>query len=249
MSIGDLTRGSIARLLDAAAVGVGTQVLDVGTGPGFVAHAASARRAVVRAADQSAAMVAIARAAGVEAQQAAVESLAYDDATFDAVVAGYLWNHLPRPEAAVAEVGRVLRTGGRLAMTVWDVPSNNPAIGLIGSVVADLGLTSVVPPGPDASRFADETEARSLLADWDDVAVGRLRWTFRVAPGAWFDAIADATARAGAVLAQAGPQARAAARERYVAAATELYDVGDGLIDLPASAVLICATRPALLAR
>ncbi|MGI3785665.1 MAG: class I SAM-dependent methyltransferase [Janthinobacterium lividum] len=48
-------------MLDAAAVGSGTRVVDIGTGPGFVASAATERGAVVRAVDQSAAMAQIAR--------------------------------------------------------------------------------------------------------------------------------------------------------------------------------------------
>lgn len=242
-SLGDLTCGSITRLLDAAGVAHGTRLLDAGTGPGFVALAARARGAVVRAADQSAAMVAIARAAGVDALQAGVETLPYADDTFDAVVAGYLLNHLPRPGTAVSEMGRVLAPGGRLAMTAWDVPAENPATGLVGSIVTALGLTAVVPPGPDAQRYADEAHLRTLLTGWDDVVVERPRWTFLVAPGAWFDAIAAATPRTGTVLAQAGPRLRAQARARYVEEATRRYGVAGGLVELPAGAVLVSATR------
>lgn len=244
-SIGDVTRGSTPALLDAAGVGPGTRVLDVGTGPGFVALAAAERGAAVRAADQSAAMVRIARAAGVDAAQAGVETLPFGHATFDAVVAGYLLNHLPRPEAAVAELARVLVPGGRLAMTVWDVPAANPALGLFGPVVTDLGLTAVVPPGPDSQRFSDHAELRALLAGWFDVRVVHPRWTVRVEPGAWFDAVADSTPRTGAVLAQAGPQLRARARERYVDVASARYGTGDRSVTLPVGAVLVSATRAA----
>lgn len=244
-SVGELTSGSISALLDAAAVGHGTRLLDVGTGPGFVALAAAARGAVVRAADQSAAMVQLARAAGVDAVQAGVQRLPFDVGSFEAVVAGYLLNHLARPEAAVAELARVLAPGGRLAMTVWDTPADNPAIGLIGTVIIELGLTGTVPPGPDAHRFASDTELRALLGDWQDVAIERLHWSVSVAPGAWFDAIADATARTGAALAQAGPDRRAQARNRYIELATQLYGSADGLIALPAGAVLVSATNRA----
>jgi ubiquinone/menaquinone biosynthesis C-methylase UbiE len=100
-SLGDLTAGSIPALLDAVHTEVGLNLLDVGTGPGFVATAAAARGSVVRAADQSHTMVAIARAAGVDAFVAEVESLPFEDGAFDAVVAGYLLNHLARPDAAL----------------------------------------------------------------------------------------------------------------------------------------------------
>lgn len=243
-AIGDLTRGSIPALLAAASVGSGTRVLDVGTGPGFVGRAAAERGAVVRAADQSAAMVRIARAAAVDAVSAGVDSLPFADGTFDAVVAGYLLNHLPHPEAAIAELARVLAPGGRLAMTVWDRPAANPAMGLFGSIVSELGLSAVVPPGPDAQRFADEAEARTLLANWTEVTIDRPRWSITVAPGAWFDAVADATPRTGAVLAQAGTAARAQARARYIELTAQQYDAGHGRVTLPAGAVLISATKP-----
>lgn len=242
-SIGDLTRGSISALLDAGGVARGTRLLDAGAGPGFVALAASERAAVVRGVDQSAAMVHIACAAGVDAVQAGADQLPYDDGNFDAVVAGYLLNHLPRPEAVLAELSRVLVPGGRLAMTVWDTPPENPSLGLFGPVVSELELSDVVPPGPDSQRFSDAAELRTLLADWTDVVVTRPRWSVRVAPGAWFDAVAAATPRSGAVLAQADPQLRARARERYVELATRLYGTGDGLVTLPAGAVLAAATK------
>lgn len=243
-SLGDLTRGSTPALLDAASVGAGTRVLDVGTGPGFVALAAVARGAVVTAADQSQAMARIACAAGLVAICSSVERLPFAAEVFDAVVAGYLLNHLPRPEAAVAELGRVLVSGRRLAMTIWDLPEANPALGLFGPVVTDLGLRGVVPPGPDAQRFASEEELRGLLGDWRDVEVTRVGWTISVEPGAWFDAVAEATPRTGAVLAQAVPARRAQARERYVEIARESYGGADGRVELPASAVLCSAQRP-----
>jgi SAM-dependent methyltransferase len=242
-SLGDLTRGSIPALLDAADVGPGCRVLDVGCGPGFVALAAAARGAVVVGADQSRAMVTIARAAGVGAVVTSVARLPFRAGVFGAVVAGYLLNHLPRPEVAVASLARVLRPGGRMAMTVWDLPEANPALGLFGPVVTELGLRGVVPPGPDPQRFSAEAELRRLLEGWREVAVDRLGWTVTVDPWAWFDAVADATPRTGAVLAQAAPEQRAQARARYVAVATASYGCVDGRVELPAGAVLASAIR------
>lgn len=243
-SLGDLTTGSVRALLDAAAVAPGTQVLDVGTGPGFVALEAAARGARVQAIDQSAEMVRIARQAGVDAQQSGVAPLPFVDHTFDAVVAGYVLNHLARPAQAVGELGRVLKPGGRLAMTIWDESAHNPAIGLIGAVCAELGLTADVPAGPDPYRFADEAQVARLLVGWGDLRVQRPRWSVLVEPGAWFDAIADSTPRSGAVLAQASPTDRAEAREVYVQAARDQYGTHGGKAALPAGAVLISATPP-----
>ena len=245
-SLGDLTRGSIPALLDAAGVAAGAAVLDVGTGPGFVALAARDRGAVVSAADQSQAMVELARGAGVDAVVAPVEDLPYADASFDAVVAGYLLNHLPRPVTAVAALARVLRPGGRLALTVWDLPEANPALGLLGPVAAAAGLTSAAPPGPDSQTFSRDDALLSLLAPhFRDVAVERVRWTVAVEPGAWFDAVAAATPRTGAVLAAATDEQRAQVREAYVELARSRYGSADGRVELPASAVLGSGAVPA----
>lgn len=243
-SLGELTRGSVPALLDAAGVSAGDRVLDVGTGPGFVALAAAERGAVVTGVDQSAAMLRIARGTGVVAVAASVEHLPFEDRAYDAVVAGYLLNHLPRPERAVAELGRVLRSGGRLALTVWDLPDANPALGLFGPIVTELGLLGAVPPGPDPARFAGEAELERLFTHWGQVVIQRVRWTVSVEPGAWFDAIADATPRTGAVLAQAAPEQRAQARQRYVEVARASYGVDSGRVQLPAGAVLCAASRP-----
>lgn len=243
-SLGDLTRGSTQALLDAAGAGRGSRVLDVGTGPGFVALAAVDRGGVVLGADQSAAMVAIAREAGVDAVVAPVEELPWEGGSFDAVVGNFLLNHLPRPPAAVASMARVLRPGGRLALTVWDLPEANPSLGLFGPVAASLGLVASAPPGPDPQQFSSDEAMRSLLAaELTDVAVTRVGWTVRVEPGAWFDAVASATPRTGAVLAAASPEQRAACREAYVERAQEEYGVGGGQVVLAASAVLGGGTR------
>ena len=233
----------MAALLDAAGVVSGVRVLDAGTGPGFIALEAAGRGALVQAVDQSAAMVGIATAAGVDAYESGVQQLPFDDGSFNAVVAGYLLNHLPQPDAAVAEMRRVLVPGGMLAVTIWDVPEQNPAIGLLGSVCAELGLSADVPPGPDPYRFADEARMRSLLRAWGDVVVERLRWMIQVEPGAWFDAIADSTPRSGAVLAQAGSDDRATARQRFTELANVEYGLPDGRVALPAGAVLASARR------
>lgn len=237
-AIASLTRGAAGPLLDAAEVGGGSRVLDVATGPGVVALAAQARGAQVIAVDQAEEMVALARAAGLDARQAGAEQLPFDDADFDAVVAGFLLNHLARPLEGVAEMARACR--GRVAVSVWDVPETNPALGLFGPVVESLGIPDVVPPGPDSHLYADASRLAALLsrAGLVDVGVARAGWTITVDPGAWFDAVASGTPRTGAVLAAATTEQRAALRERYVEAAGTMFGSADGRVALPAAAVI-----------
>jgi SAM-dependent methyltransferase len=235
-----LTSGAAEPLLDAAAVGAGSRVLDVATGPGVIALAAQGRGAHVTAVDQSQAMVDLAAAAGLEVRRASAEDLPFPDAAFDAVVAGFLVNHLARPERGMAEMARVCTDGGRVAVSVWDGPEANPALGLFGPVAEAVGLVAAAPPGPDSTLYAEDRRLAALLdaAGLDDVRVTRATWTLSVEPGAWFDAVAEGTPRTGAVLAAAKPEQREAARRRYVELATGSYGEADGRIALPAAALV-----------
>jgi ubiquinone/menaquinone biosynthesis C-methylase UbiE len=108
-------------LLDAANVGAGVRVLDVGTGTGTVAALARARAAEVTAVDAEPSMLEIARrkAPGAETRHAVLPHLPFPDDFYDAVVANFVINHVGDPEAAVREMERVVRPGERVAVTIW----------------------------------------------------------------------------------------------------------------------------------
>jgi SAM-dependent methyltransferase len=101
----------VSESLDSAEVGPGVRMLDVGTGPGTVAIAASARGATVTAVDAEPSMVVLARQAGAAAEihVAAVSELPFSEGKFDAVVGNFVLNHVGRPRAALAELRRVVR--------------------------------------------------------------------------------------------------------------------------------------------
>jgi SAM-dependent methyltransferase len=104
--------------LFVAAIGRGKRVLDLGCRSGALTrHFLDGNSVVGLDVDPAALEKAAAR--GIEPVQANVEEpLPFEDTSFDAIVAGELFEHLQFPDALVAEIRRVLRPGGVLAGSV-----------------------------------------------------------------------------------------------------------------------------------
>jgi ubiquinone/menaquinone biosynthesis C-methylase UbiE len=113
------------RVVDALALAPGMRVLDVACGTGAVALRAARTGADVVGIDISADQLAKARAAvraeGVEIQfdEGDCQALPYGDAEFDAVASAFGAIFASDHERTAAELARVCRAGGRLAMTAW----------------------------------------------------------------------------------------------------------------------------------
>lgn len=166
--LGAVTPRVAEPLLDAAGVRAGSRVLDVASGPGYAAERAAARGAEPVGIDISERMVELARARQprLDFRVADAERLPFDAGSFDAVVGGFVLNHLPDPERALDEAARVLSPGGAVAFSVWDRPERNRLIGVFSDAIAEAGAEP--PPevanGPDPYRFSDDAELKRVLA-------------------------------------------------------------------------------------
>jgi SAM-dependent methyltransferase len=91
------------------------RVLEVGGGPGELAERMQRELdAEVSFVDISPRMVELARGSGIEAQVADVQDLPFTDGAFDTVVAAWMLYHVPDVGRGLAEIARVLRSGGAL---------------------------------------------------------------------------------------------------------------------------------------
>lgn len=247
-AFGSLTRQAIGPLLDATQLRPGARLLDVASGPGYVASAAAERGALVTAVDFSAEMVKLARSQnpGVECRTGNAEELDFPEGGFDAVVMNFGMLHLARPDRAVAEALRVLRPGGRYAFTVWAKPEDALGFAIVLDAIRKHGNPDVpLPPGPPFFRFSDAAECETALkiAGFRSVDVRKITQVWRFSdPAMLFEAFLSGSVRTRALLQAQAAQALAAIRDAVGAAAAGFRD--HGTVQIPMPAVLASAEKP-----
>src|SRR5687768_1863322 len=152
----------IARL----SVKPGTHVLDVACGNGNLAIAAARMGAIVTGVDIAPNLLEQARSRArsegltVQFDEGDAEQMPYPDASFEIVVSMFGVMFAPNPETAAAELVRVCKPGGRIALANW-----TPA-GFAGQLFKTVGSHVPPPPGiPPPVQWGDETVVRERLRE------------------------------------------------------------------------------------
>ncbi|MBC3840228.1 class I SAM-dependent methyltransferase [Streptacidiphilus sp. 4-A2] len=245
---GLLTAGAHTALLDAAGVGTGISVLEVGCGSGRLTAAALGRGARVTATDAVPGMVAVAAAAapGALVRQAVLPGLPFPEAAFDAAVGAFVINHVAEPEAAVADLARVLRPGGRVALSCWGAAERNVAQSVVPAALAASGAAR--PAGvPERSPFlahSDPDGFGTLLrgAGFREVRVEELSWIHRIDPDRWWRDLLSGTVLTSSLIEGQDRETAAAVKRAYDRLVAE-YATGDGRVALPVAALIATGTR------
>jgi SAM-dependent methyltransferase len=172
----------------------GDTVLELSAGPGDTGFAAAAivgERGRLISTDFSPDMVEVARRRGTELGLANVnyrvmdaERMELDSDSVDGVLCQSGYMLMADPAAALAETRRVLRSGGRLALSVWAAPERNPWAAIGGRFLVERGHMPPPEPGaPGIFALASEERTRALLegAGFTAVRVEQIpvRWGFR----------------------------------------------------------------------
>ena len=247
---GPITTRLVEPLLDAAEVGRGTGVLDVASGPGYVAAKAAERGAAVVGVDIAEAMISLARRLHPELEfhPGNAEALPFPDGSFDAVVGNFVMLHLGRPEQAAAEFARVLAAGGRLALTVWDLPERARFLGVLVEAVAAAGASPPedIPVGPPIFRFSDDEEFARLLRSQrlEDTEVRTISFTHpESSADTLWRGLLGGTVRTSALILRQPSEIQRQIRAAFDRIVMQ-YEVGARL-ELPVSVKLASARKPA----
>jgi demethylmenaquinone methyltransferase/2-methoxy-6-polyprenyl-1,4-benzoquinol methylase len=154
-----------ARLVSMAEVRTGERALDLACGTGDIAFAMAARGARAVGLDITHRMLQLARlragSAGASSRQAVefisgdMTSLPFRSASFDLVTTGYGLRNVPDLDAAIDEIARVLRPGGRVLSLDFNRPESAVVRAAYLAYLTGIGATLgwLLHRDPDTYRY------------------------------------------------------------------------------------------------
>ena len=166
--------GEVAKIIETCAEAFiarlnlepGMRVLDVACGTGNLAIPAARAGANVTGVDIATNLLEQARARAeseslkIQFHEGDAENLPYPDSSFDVVATMFGAMFAPRPELVAAELTRVCRAGGRIAMANWT------AEGFVGQMFKVTGKHAPPPPNmPSPLKWGDEATVRERLRE------------------------------------------------------------------------------------
>jgi SAM-dependent methyltransferase len=184
-------------------------------------------------------------APNVEVRAMQAEWIDLPAASVDGVLCRFGYMLLADPEAALRETRRVLKSGGRVALAVWDLPERNPWTSVFRGAAESVGISS--PPAPNQSgQFAlsapGALEEVLETAGFEDVEVEGIDLEFEAESlDAWWDFVMQTSPTAIEQVRGLAPAEHYKLRDA-VDAGYAGYVRDDGSLLLPARALVAAAT-------
>ncbi len=235
-----------AAMIEQLGLQPGQRVVELAAGPGdtgFLAAELIKPGGTLISSDGAEAMVEVARERGrqlgidnAEFKQLELEWIDLETASVDAVLCRWGVMLIPDPEAALKEMRRILRPGGRIALAVWDDPALNVWATAPTGALIELELTSPAPPGaPGMFALAAPGTLHEMLEDAgfvdvlvDGVDIERDYVDLDEYLGELFD-----LSRAFKEALEGVPVAQRAEVKRRIASQLQSYTEHDGSLRLP----------------
>lgn len=242
---GKVTTQAIPTLLAMAETAPEKHILDLCCGTGRAAGAASALGALAEGVDVAPAMIDVARKAFPKAvfDVGDAEHIPRGDNTFDAVICSFGLLHVASPQAMLSEIARVLKPGGRIALSHWVGPPDSALFRIVFGAMQKMADMSVVPPSPPPFALSSESAMREALenAGFHQVSVEVLPVVFTAPAGQFVEHFRQFAARAAVILDQ---QTDDVLKQIYMAWDTQLDDfIVDGHYRVPMPALAVSAVR------
>lgn len=207
-----------AEFVELARVSAGQQALDVGCGPGALTAQLVQRLgpAAVVAVDPSDPFVAATRQRfpQVDVRPGVAEDLPFPDDMFDVALAQLVVHFMEDPVTGVREMARVTRTGGTVALCVWDHAGDGGPLATFWRAVKDLDPDARDESGLAGTRegqLAEICEAAGMRRIEPSTLTVRVRFeTF----SDWWEPFTLGVGPAGAYVARLDEPKREVLRER-----------------------------------
>jgi SAM-dependent methyltransferase len=253
----EATRSVSERLVALLAPEPGQVVLELAAGPGDTGFLAAPRLLPggrLISTDGVREMVAAASRRGgelglenVDYAVADAAELEFDTASVDGVLCRFGVMLVPDCTAAVAEITRVLRPGGRAVLAVWAEGARNPWMTVAGRAARELGLAGAPDPeAPGPFRLAAPGQLRGLLtsAGLEVAREEEVDVTWRAdSLAAWWETALDTSLTLAVLVARLDAGGTARLRRRSDELLTP-YVEADGTVAAPGVARVVLAHRP-----
>jgi SAM-dependent methyltransferase len=181
-------------LMDLVLEGLGRdrpiEVLDVGCGTGIAGRLFADRGCRILGVEPDARMAAVARARGLEVEEATFEGWDPGSRAFDVVISGQAW-HWVDPVEGAERAASLLRPGGRIAL-FWNLgrPPDEVAAKfkeVYNRHTGDLDKYSVLLGGPGSDRFEYALKGVRVTGRFTKPLKRSIRWSRSYTTSEWLD--------------------------------------------------------------